>query len=413
MTALTSYLANKAKLHHLSAGITAVTLLGIYLLTQWLTYTMGASLPVQWDETMEVREVIKMEIRPVLKIEPIVKKEPVLKIKPVVKAPEQKIEPIVNAPVQKIEPIVRAPEEKSVIASPTPVAKGAAPDPGSIPKLADVSALVQGFDMKNMIAKESPATRTPVQRPNARAVTVNSDVKTQEAGLVSEGLLAAAIDVRPANQLAKRGSGGTPAQGPRVRIGNSRGEGGASGNGGAVGWGNSVGSGLDGIPESKGIGTRNTRGAGAGSGNGPRILLGGLNENGESSGGGVSLIELIEWMKKHPGLIPKLVAHEMGHQPEDLSSAVNFVMQGRSFTLYLSCNEHELLLRICLVEGDDYTMLKDNGIKENSNFLVTGDVIRQNRRIQSLISSRQAPGDVANRFYRIFWSWWQSVRPKK
>jgi hypothetical protein len=138
-----------------------------------------------------------------------------------------------------------------------------------------------------------------------------------------------------------------------------------------------------------------------------------VDKNGEGNGGGVSLLELIEWMKKHPGLIPKLVAHEMGHQPEDLSSAVNFVVQGRSFTLYLSCNEHELLLRICLVEGNDYTMLKDNGIKENSNFLVAGDVIRQNGQIQSLISSRQAPGETANRFYRIFWAWWQSVRSKK
>ncbi len=402
MTALTSYLANKAKLRHLTVGITATILLGIYVMTQWLTYTMGASLPEQWDETMEVREVIKMEIKPVQKIEPIVKKAPVLKIKPVVKAPEQ-----------KIEPIVRAPEEKSVIASPTPVAKGAAPDPGSIPQLADVSALVQGFDMKNMIAKESPVTRTPVQRPNTRAVTVNSEVTVQETGLVSEGLLATAFDVRPANQLPKRGSGGTPAQGSRVQIGNGRGEGGASGNGPAVGWGNGAGSGLAGIPESKGIGTRNTRGPGGGSENGPILLLGGLDKNNEGSGGGVSLLALIEWMKKHPGLIPKLVAHEMGHQSEDLSSAVNFVVQGRSFTLYLSCNEHELLLRICLVEGDDYTMLKDNGIKENSNFLVAGDVIRQNGQIQSLISSRQAPGEVANRFYRIFWSWWQSVRTKK
>lgn len=379
MTALTSYLANKAKLRHLSVGITVTILLGIYMLTQWLTYTMGASLPEQWDETMEVREVIKMEIKP----------------------------------VQKSEPIVKELVKKFTKSSPAPKAKGAAPEPGSIPQLADVSALVQGFDMKNMIAQESPATRTPVQRPNTRAVTVNSDVTVQEAGLVSEGLLATAFDVRPANQLAKRGSGGTPAQSSRVQIGNGRGEGGASGNGPAVGWGNGAGNSLDGIPESRGIGTRNTRGPGGGSGIGPRLLLGGLDKNGEGSGGGVSLLELIEWMKKHPGLIPKLVAHEMGHQPEDLSSVVSFTGQDRSFTLYLSCNEHELLLRICLVEGNDYTMLKDNGIKENSNFLVAGDVIRQNRQIQSLISSRQAPGEVANRFYRIFWSWWKSVRGKK
>jgi hypothetical protein len=379
MTALTSYLAHKAKLHHISVGITAALLLGIYGTAQWLTYTMDASQPEQRDATMEVREVIKMEIKP----------------------------------VQKITPLVKEPVKIFTKASAAPKSKSAAPDPGSIPQVANVSELVQGFDMKNMITKESPATRTPVRRPNSRAVTVNSDVSVQEAGLVSEGLLKAAFDVRPANLLAKRGSGGTPAQGTRVQIGNGRGESGGSGNGPAVGWGNGAGSGLDGIAESKGIGTRNTRGSGTGSNDGPRISLGGLGNPGEGSGGGVSLLDLIAWMKKHPGPIPKLVAYEMGHQPDDLSSAVNFAMQGRSFTLYLSCNEHELLLRICMVEGNDYTMLKDNGIKESSNFLVAGDVIRQDGQVQSLISSRQAPGEVANRFYRLFWSWWQSVRSKK
>ncbi len=379
MTALISYLAHQAKLRPLSVGITAFILLGIYVMAQWLTYTMGAPLPALAEETMEVREVIKMEIKP----------------------------------VQKLERIVKEPAKNFMKTSPALKSKGAAPEPGAIPQLAEVSELMQGFDMKNLIAKESPATRTPVQRPNTRVVTVNSEISVQEAGLVSEGLLTAAFDIRPANQLAKRGSGGTPAQGSRIQIGNGSGEGGGSGTGPGAGWGNGAGGGLDGISASKGMGLRHTRGTDGGRSDGPRISLGGLDANGEGAGGGVSIYDLIEWMKKHPGSIPKLVAHEMGHQSGDLSSAVNFAMQSRSFTLYLSCNEHELLLRICLVEGNGYTMLKDNGIKENSNFLVAGDVIRQNSQIQSLISSRQAPGEAANRFYRIFWSWWQSVRVKK
>ncbi|MDZ7290206.1 MAG: hypothetical protein ONB44_13050 [candidate division KSB1 bacterium] len=374
MTALTSYIANKAKLHNLSAWITVFILSIIYVLAHWLTYQMGATAAAFPEKTMEVREVIKMEIKP----------------------------------VRKIERLVREPTKSLTKAAPAPKAKGAAPDPGSIPQLADVSALVQGFDMKNLIARESPATRTPVQRPSTRVITVNSQVNVQEAGLVADGLLEATFDVRPANLVAKRGGGGTPSQGPRIQIGNGNGEGRGRGTGAGAGWGNGTGGGLGGIPGSKGMGMRNTRGTGGGSGDGPRISLGGLGGNGEG-GGGISIHALIEWMKKHPGIIPKLVAYDMGHQAGDLSSAVNFTMHGRNFTLYLSCNEHELLLRICLVEGNDYTMLKDNGIKENSNFLLAGDVIRQNGQIQSLISSRQAPGEVANQFYQIFWSWWQSV----
>ncbi len=115
-------------------------------------------------------------------------------------------------------------------------------------------------------------------------------------------------------------------------------------------------------------------------------------------------------MKAHPGLIPKLVAHEMGHQKGDLSSAVHFSLNNKRYTIFLSCNEVELLLRVCLVEGNDFILLKDNGIREKSHYLTVGDVVRQRGRIQSLISSRRAPGDRANQFYSIFWAWWKSVQ---
>ena len=96
----------------------------------------------------------------------------------------------------------------------------------------------------------------------------------------------------------------------------------------------------------------------------------------------------------------------MGHQGGDLSSAISFNMRGKNYTLFLSCNEVELLLRICLVEGNDFTLLKDSGIREESNFLTIGDVVRNVNKIQSLISSRKAPGAKAAIFYQIFWSWW-------
>jgi len=89
-----------------------------------------------------------------------------------------------------------------------------------------------------------------------------------------------------------------------------------------------------------------------------------------------------------------------------LSSAVPFMLNGRRFKFFLSCNETELLLRICLVEDNDFTLLKDNGIREESNFLIIGDVVRENSEIRSLISSRKAPGDRAASFYQIFWAWW-------
>ena len=122
----------------------------------------------------------------------------------------------------------------------------------------------------------------------------------------------------------------------------------------------------------------------------------------------IDIHALIKWMKAHPGAIPKLVAHDMGHRAGDLSSAVPFRHQGKRYFLFLSCNEIELLLRICLIDGADFTLLKDNGIREESNFLIIGSVVREHTSIQSLISSRKAPTNRATAFYRIFWAWWQA-----
>jgi hypothetical protein len=169
---------------------------------------------------------------------------------------------------------------------------------------------------------------------------------------------------------------------------------------------NSFGNGLDSSRYSiPGRGTsRSGRGSGVGKGGGAKISL-------PISGGGqdvaIDLHALIKWMKAHPGDIPTLVAHDMGHGRGDLSSAVSFKYRNVTYVLFLSCNEVELLLRICLIEGKYFTLLKDNGIREESNYLVIGNVVRENDLIQSLISSRRAPTDRANTFYQIFWSWWQ------
>lgn len=125
------------------------------------------------------------------------------------------------------------------------------------------------------------------------------------------------------------------------------------------------------------------------------------------------LLELIKWMKRNPGTIPKLVGYDMGHiTGEDLQSDVTFRVDGKPFTLFLSCNARELLLRICLVSGTHFTLLKDNGIRKSSNFLTHGEVMRQADRILSLISSRRAPADKALTFYSIFWKWWDIERRK-
>lgn len=169
------------------------------------------------------------------------------------------------------------------------------------------------------------------------------------------------------------------------------------------------GAGIDGV-SGTGVGFSDTgrgraqRGSETGSGSAKISLPSGSGGNSAT----LDLHALIRWMKSHPKPISKLVAYNMEHSAGDLSSAVSFRMNGQRYDLFLSCNEIEMLLRICLVDGKEFILLKDNGIKETSNFLMLGNVVRSGNEIRSLISSRQAPAGTAAGFYRIFWSWWQN-----
>ena len=254
----------------------------------------------------------------------------------------------------------------------------------------NIRNLVQGFDTKSLITREARAARRGgAQRSNPANAGVSTNVN-RKGRMVDNFDLTGVIENRSGSFSAGRRSARGGTNGPKVGIGGSSKIGIGTGTGG-------TGLALSGRGTS-----RSTRGTGNGNGGATITLPSGTG----GGSGSLDIHALIKWMKAHPGAIPKLVAYDMGHRGGDLSSAISFGMGGKRYTLFLSCNEIELLLRICLVEGNDFTLLKDNGIREESNFLTTGDVVRDTKRIQSLISSRSAPGIKAAAFYKIFWSWW-------
>ena len=255
----------------------------------------------------------------------------------------------------------------------------------------NIADLVQGFDMKSLVSRESNAAkRGSSNRANPATAGVATNVNRQGRTLENYDL-SGILENRSASFSAGRRSAAGGANGAKVGIGGTSRD------------GNGTGSGGDGLALNGRGTSRSTRGRGTGNGGATITLPSGSGGGGNAS---LNIHALIRWMKANPGTIPKLVAYDMGHRSDDLSSAVSITIQGKSYTLFLSCNEIELLLRICLVEGNSFTLLKDNGIREESNFLTIGDVVRDSGRIQSLISSRKSPGDKASGFYQIFWSWW-------
>lgn len=357
MKTIIDYFKKQDNLLAFSAWITVGIMMFIFILAQILTFTGIIDESEKLKEKMEVRELIKMSFAP----------QPLKEI-------PKKID------VRKMENI-----------KPTRVrANRTQTKPQQAKPSVNVKNLVQGFDMKSLISREARAAK---KGGSNRSSPANAGVSTDvnRTGRTLDNFdLTGAIENRSSSFSAGRRSTQGGSNGPKVGIGGNSSVGSGIGTGG-------TGQALSG----RGM-SRSTRGSGNGNGGATITMPSG-------SGGSDATLDihaLIKWMKAHPGAIPKLVAYDMGHKGGDLSSAVSFTVNGKNYTLFLSCNEIELLLRICLVENNDFTLLKDNGIREESNFLTIGDVVRDANRIQSLISSRKAPGNKAAKFYQIFWSWW-------
>ncbi|KAA3620421.1 MAG: hypothetical protein DWQ05_00320 [Calditrichaeota bacterium] len=357
MTGLTEYIRNRDNLLPLSIYIATGILLILFILLHLFGYEKTKEI-TQLHKKMEVRELMKLSFKPKAKTanrkrSNIAKKAP--------DKPKAKV-----SPRQKVEskPLVKAP---------------------------DVQELMKGLNTKSLIKKKSAVRRT-VQTAN---VLPNIGVSSSKRR-TSKNVQKADFNVSFSSTPSQRPSG------RRAAAGSSQGHAVATG---SVSRGSTTGTDT-GVSVAGRASTRTTRVAGSGAA-GSTISLPSAGD-GESEAS-IDLHALIAWMKNHPGSIPKLVAYEMGHRGGDLSSAVNFQMGGKKYTFYISCNEKELLLRVCLVERNTFILLKDQGLTEESNYLTTGDVIRDGSKIQSLISARKAPGNKANEFYGLFWAWWQNI----
>lgn len=123
---------------------------------------------------------------------------------------------------------------------------------------------------------------------------------------------------------------------------------------------------------------------------------------------------LVEWMKRHPGTFPDVVQRFMEQSHGDLTSRIDFRIDGRHFQMFLLCKPKIYEIRICLIEGSQSTYLIDRGFKENSSFLRTGSVsLKSDGALLSFGTAREAASSQkTTEFYRIFLSWWESVKPE-
>ncbi|NIU26787.1 hypothetical protein GWN75_20190 [candidate division KSB1 bacterium] len=377
---MTDYIARQDNLVPASTTVTGTVLLLIFVLSHILHYTFPYEL-VEPQEKIEVRELIALKFE--TKAEQ--SNEKAFRV-------VRKTSSSATARANKVEEVGSKTVEES---------------PG-------VTALVQAFDAKKLIPDQSRSQRRPVRGNTSQTSALKIDVTGYEQNQQVQNVNSFYARIRSSESRGNK-SATVSHQSPSVRVG---------GNSSAR-----VTSDIRGADLSGSLSSRSNRSRGIDNGGlaisvpsgraGPVSPRTGRSRGIDNGGPAISmpsgragqmnkldLNALIEWMKKHPGRIPGLVRYEMGHRRGDLSSAIIFTRGGHQFLLFLSCNEVELLLRICLIQKNTFTLLKDAGIKEESNYLTIGKVSWSNRQIHSLISTRKAPRGRASVFYSIFWSWW-------
>lgn len=129
----------------------------------------------------------------------------------------------------------------------------------------------------------------------------------------------------------------------------------------------------------------------------------------------VIIDHLMEWMKKHPYEFNQVVKSFMMYEKNDLTSKVVFRNKDRVFELYLLYKGKTKEIRICLIEGEQSTMLIDSGFKKQSNYLRTGSIARIEDNSIFSFSTTQYPASEkrTSDFYQFFLSWWEQAKQEK
>jgi len=125
--------------------------------------------------------------------------------------------------------------------------------------------------------------------------------------------------------------------------------------------------------------------------------------------------QLMLWMKKHPYEFNQVVKSFMMYEKNDLTSKVIFRYKDRVFELCLLYKEKTKEIRICLIEGEQSTMLIDSGFKKQSNYLRTGNISRTEDKTIFSFSTSQYPASEkkTSEFYQFFLSWWEQAKLEK
>lgn len=294
----------------------------------------------------------------------------------------------------------------------------------SAPQRMDLAAALNDLNAVEIgtpVPVQTKLTARGVESKNTPAIATRSN-SAGTSSLASRDGLASLLEDDFSSDLGFGGSGSGTAL-----PGSGRGRGAGNTKGSGIGLGNGLGAGVgDGVGVGGGLGNSNGKNdaglgspnrensnRGKGSASEVKVDLKGLIDFGENYRNFTPIYRgLVTWMRRRPTDLPEVIDRFMGYQSGNLTSRVKFNIGSRELEVFLLCVESTYEIRVCLVEGDEVTYLIDEGFRKQSNYLRIGELTRQPTgeivRFSSVM--REASDRRTQEFYRIFLSWWETVK---
>lgn len=120
--------------------------------------------------------------------------------------------------------------------------------------------------------------------------------------------------------------------------------------------------------------------------------------------------EMIEWVRRHPAVLPDVVRLHMDFREGDWTAYAEHSSGGRTLELYLLVRRGVDQLHVLLVDGSDTYFFIDPGLTRQPTRLRVGQGRRKDG-VVTFIASRETPptSPDARVFFEAFLRWWTSI----
>jgi len=124
---------------------------------------------------------------------------------------------------------------------------------------------------------------------------------------------------------------------------------------------------------------------------------------------------IIKWMEANPFTFSEILKTYLNWSPGNLTSKVRVKYEGQSYHIFFLCKKAIPQLSICVINfaTEELILIKDAELLQTPGYLMEGEVMAEGDKIFYIDSQqKKASSASAVKFNKIFWSWFETVKPK-